>query len=717
MADEIITRKELVEAKVDAKDLGECVHGNATGIVNPRLGNPYPTLPAAVKKVMETGGFEPFLTEVQLKASIPTVSPKAAKALDTKKIWYWDGAWHDTGLSELDQAKGFADGNALFKPVRLTGNRPRTDILEPGYFHVIATDVATQIGMPEASTGFLLSTGRSAVTDGNCYHTFTTSSGNVYVSTFLASTAQWGKWVKSEDFKALEDAPDLNKSLEEGFTYIAGALYPTPEKGYPFKKAGFLLRRKNSSNYYNQTYITEDGFAVRYGALNATTGVVEFGAWRGVKFTVGITDLSVISTLTPLLTAPIIKPVRLDGTRHHEVITEVGHFHVPTAAVATQIGMPEATFGMLFSSGYSWNSVAGNIYHIFTTNTGNIYVNTFDSPAGNVWTGWKSKTQSTELKVAQNTIDIANLKENGFTDKLSKAIERGQVYQTKTGVIKDTANRYDYFSCWGSSTIELMQDKLKTMANSYGILNTTLEGKGSEIAETIGARFGSFKLIVKPVTIPASGYVNISTNLPAVSNIWYIKRFKVNFAGIVGDIYWKDTSLVFERDLAGDSLTLNSDTTVTPIFDQKFRDGILILNIGKNNLTSDDVTINTALNTFNHTVKFIDYIRSVFKKIIILDQYVDINTAAEAPVRARIKEFNRLMKEKYGESVLNVYEYLIDQAFIDGGYTKTPADIQQIALGNLPNTWSRDTWHMNSAAEDLIIEHLIKPKLSSLGWV
>lgn len=112
---EIITKKQLEDASVDAKDLGEGVHGNSSGIVTPRLGEPYPTLPAAIRKVIQTGGFEPFLTEAQLLASTPTVSPKAAKALDTKKIWYWDGSWHDTGLSEKDQAINYADEQKVQK--------------------------------------------------------------------------------------------------------------------------------------------------------------------------------------------------------------------------------------------------------------------------------------------------------------------------------------------------------------------------------------------------------------------------------------------------------------------------------------------------------------------------------------------------------------------------------------------------------------------------
>ncbi|WP_252383294.1 SGNH/GDSL hydrolase family protein [Acinetobacter baumannii] len=106
---DIVTRTELEEAKVDCKDLGNTL--NTKQVINPRWGEPFYSLPLAIQKVMETGGFEPFLTQAQLLASTPTISPKAAKALDTGKIWYWgkdegetEDSWHDTGLSELDQA-------------------------------------------------------------------------------------------------------------------------------------------------------------------------------------------------------------------------------------------------------------------------------------------------------------------------------------------------------------------------------------------------------------------------------------------------------------------------------------------------------------------------------------------------------------------------------------------------------------------------------------
>ncbi|MEZ6921421.1 sialidase family protein [Acinetobacter baumannii] len=122
MAD-IVTRSELEEAKIDCKDLGDTL--NTKQVINPRWGEAFYSLPLAIQKIMETGGFEPFLTEEQLLNSTPTISPKAAKALDTKKIWYWGkeegettDSWHDTGLSELDQANSYSE--ALNRSILLT---------------------------------------------------------------------------------------------------------------------------------------------------------------------------------------------------------------------------------------------------------------------------------------------------------------------------------------------------------------------------------------------------------------------------------------------------------------------------------------------------------------------------------------------------------------------------------------------------------------------
>lgn len=104
-------------------------------------------------------GQEFFQTETALKATTPSVTGKVAKALDTKKVWYWDGsAWVDTGLSELDLAKEFADANPLFKPALVTnGQYSNIDQVTTSGRHIVNnnTIAAAITGLPEPKYGFI----------------------------------------------------------------------------------------------------------------------------------------------------------------------------------------------------------------------------------------------------------------------------------------------------------------------------------------------------------------------------------------------------------------------------------------------------------------------------------------------------------------------------------------------------------------------------------
>lgn len=94
---------------LDANSFATFIIGLITDTVVTRTGAIYPTLPKLIQGIMEAGGFEPFATEAELLANVPTVPKTAAKAMDTKAIWYWDGTWHDTGLSELAQANNYTN--------------------------------------------------------------------------------------------------------------------------------------------------------------------------------------------------------------------------------------------------------------------------------------------------------------------------------------------------------------------------------------------------------------------------------------------------------------------------------------------------------------------------------------------------------------------------------------------------------------------------------
>ncbi|MEF0181526.1 hypothetical protein B9X54_16735 [Acinetobacter baumannii] len=115
MAEEIITREELVDAKVDAKDLGECVNGNETGIVTPRYGEAYPTLPKAIEKIENTGGYISAPTLAVLNAIMPSYNYQLARVDATGDEYRWNPAatptplWEPTGRNFLNDSKAYAE--------------------------------------------------------------------------------------------------------------------------------------------------------------------------------------------------------------------------------------------------------------------------------------------------------------------------------------------------------------------------------------------------------------------------------------------------------------------------------------------------------------------------------------------------------------------------------------------------------------------------------
>lgn len=110
MADEIVTRQQLVDAGLDAESLQKFISGLDSEDVLTRLGKIYPTLAKLVRMLMETGGWKAYSTEAELLATVPTVNPSVGYAFDTKKLYKWNGtAWIDEGLSQLDQANNYTD--------------------------------------------------------------------------------------------------------------------------------------------------------------------------------------------------------------------------------------------------------------------------------------------------------------------------------------------------------------------------------------------------------------------------------------------------------------------------------------------------------------------------------------------------------------------------------------------------------------------------------
>lgn len=116
MAEQIITRKQLEDASLDADSLQLFISGSDIEDVLTRLGKEYPTLAKLIRILMETGGWKSYKTAAELLATTPEVNPSVAYAFDTKKLYLWNGsAWSDEGLSQLDAAIRYADAQKVQK--------------------------------------------------------------------------------------------------------------------------------------------------------------------------------------------------------------------------------------------------------------------------------------------------------------------------------------------------------------------------------------------------------------------------------------------------------------------------------------------------------------------------------------------------------------------------------------------------------------------------
>ena len=100
---EVITKEQLENASVDAKDLGECVHGNESGMVTPRIGDPYPTLPAAIAAVENKGGYISAPTLAALNLIVPEFNHQVARVDESGDEYRWNPSatpsakWEPTG--------------------------------------------------------------------------------------------------------------------------------------------------------------------------------------------------------------------------------------------------------------------------------------------------------------------------------------------------------------------------------------------------------------------------------------------------------------------------------------------------------------------------------------------------------------------------------------------------------------------------------------------
>ena len=229
MAD-MVTKQELANAKIDAKDLGEALNLKKT--ITPRYGDNFKSLPLAIEDLLKHGS-RAYPTLALANADIANI------ALDTKVTvlsatdggdWYKATAGAasltKSPYDPLEQAKIFANANPLFKPVQVKAGDDANNFTKPGIYYNWGAQIpeGSLLNWPvyvegNASFGVLIVKNPIAVDSSGIYQEFY-SYYNAYRATYTRKRSQSGGFLPWENYITSFNQHKLKMLATEGLDVL-----------------------------------------------------------------------------------------------------------------------------------------------------------------------------------------------------------------------------------------------------------------------------------------------------------------------------------------------------------------------------------------------------------------------------------------------------------------------------------------------------------------
>ncbi|MGD6979912.1 MULTISPECIES: hypothetical protein [Citricoccus] len=145
------------------------------------------------------------------------------------------------------------------------------------------------------------------------------------------------------------------------------------------------------------------------------------------------------------------------------------------------------------------------------------------------------------------------------------------------------------------------------------------------------------------------------------------------------------------------------------------RGAILLLNLGKNNLNGAGGTrdVGTLLQWTRDAVAW-----NGGTNVLVMGHFVNTHTPRSgSALRDGVIAYNVAARAEFGRQFVDLGGFLTSpEVWGYAGISPTPADRQEQATGNKPPSLSRDSAHLNPAAE-AALARLVHEHLSELGWV
>ncbi|MGM1326441.1 hypothetical protein ACS0TW_10545, partial [Klebsiella michiganensis] len=323
--------------------------------------------------------------------------------------------------------------------------------------------------------------------------------------------------------------------------------------------------------------------------------------------------------------------------------------------------------------------------------------------------------------VVTDELHVAGKKITGNGSGGDPVFSSGDRYIDADGNVMPLVPDSSKMSAWGSSSFIVAgaSANFSTMAQELGVADWNNQGQGGESSFQVAARWGAipFTLVFPGNVIPASGTVAVTcTQLPSNFCNNFLKTYSGVVGGVAGTLSWSSASLQFTRTTDGAAVSLSGGTDFIPTIPASYRDGVVLIWSYKNDMKySTQTEINMDV-IFNNVVKSFAHASTLAKRVLVIGIFNDSSYTNEI-YKTRLAEMNSRMKAHFGDLYCDTQDYICSsQIWTDTGITPTSDDLAMQASGYKATSLSADSAHLNTTAHKAVVEHVIKPKLISLGW-
>ncbi|MGO0112494.1 hypothetical protein [Pseudomonas putida] len=299
-------------------------------------------------------------------------------------------------------------------------------------------------------------------------------------------------------------------------------------------------------------------------------------------------------------------------------------------------------------------------------------------------------------------VDISGKLGSRVQDKVMTENGLVPVYPTMTKI-----------SGWGSSSLEFLSPFITQMFADIAPGASYFNGAtGGETSRSLAARLGSVPMLVTipGSTLPESGAVAVSSSNVVPNS--FIRAFTGTLAGIAGTMSSSASTFTFTRSASGAATDVPADTPFIPDVGPAYRDGVGLLWMGKNDITTAD----TAQNIAQRIDASFDYFKAITPRMLVFGHFGNTNWLGGPTSVPKVLQLNALHKARYEDMYFDTLAYLESpRVWTDTGITPTADDLAAQAGHCLPQSLTTDGAHF-SPALNAAFTQVVKEKLISLGW-